>query len=90
LLAAFTIERYPVGLGDLIAVLASKAFGHRTDISPAIESVISPSTTNLVANIERLKLDVEKILPLHGPGVATRADLYKAAGKAVPANTAGN
>src|SRR6202045_2660996 len=40
LLAAFTIGRYPVGLGDLIAVLASKAFGHRTDISPAIESVI--------------------------------------------------
>ena len=53
-------------------------------------TTVSPSTTNLVANIERLKLDVEKILPLHGPGVATRADLYKAAGKAVPANTAGN
>src|ERR1700732_2831786 len=40
LLAAFTIGRYPVGLGDLVGVLASKALGHRTDVSPAIESVI--------------------------------------------------
>jgi iron complex transport system permease protein len=40
LLAAFTVGRYPVGLGDLVGVLASKALGHRTDVSPAIESVI--------------------------------------------------
>ena len=53
-------------------------------------TAVSPLTTNLVANIERLKLDVEKILPLHGPGMATKADLYKAAGKAVPASVAGN
>jgi len=50
---------------------------------------VSPNTTNLVANIERLKLDVERILALHGPGVATRADLYTFAGKAAP-GTAGN
>ena len=40
LLAAFTVGRYPVGLGDLVGVLASKVLGHRTDVSPAIESVI--------------------------------------------------
>jgi len=50
---------------------------------------VSPNTTNLLSNIERLKLDVEKILALHGPGVATKADLYRFAGKAVP-GTAGN
>jgi len=53
-------------------------------------TTVSPNITSLVANIERLKLDVDKILALHGPGVATKADLYKAAGKAVPASAAGN
>jgi len=53
-------------------------------------TAVSPLTTNLVANIERLKLDVDKILPLHGPGMVTKADLYKAAGKPVPASVAGN
>ena len=40
LLAAFMVGRYPVGLGDLLDVLRSKALGHHTDVSPAIESVI--------------------------------------------------
>jgi iron complex transport system permease protein len=40
LLAAFTVGRYPVGLGDLFSVLASKALGHPPDVSPAVESVI--------------------------------------------------
>src|SRR5262245_346404 len=40
LLAAFTVGRYPVGLGDLVNVLASKTLGHRTDVSPAVESVV--------------------------------------------------
>ena len=39
LLAAFTVGRYPVGLGDLVGVLA-KALGHRVDSSPAIETVV--------------------------------------------------
>jgi hypothetical protein len=43
------------------------------------------NTVVLVENIERLGLDFERILPLHGPGVATRADLYRAAGKTAPA-----
>jgi iron complex transport system permease protein len=40
LLAAFTVGRYPVGLGDLISVLASKALGRPLDVSPAVENVI--------------------------------------------------
>jgi len=40
LLAAFTIGRYPVGISDLVHVLAAKALGHHADVSPAVESVI--------------------------------------------------
>jgi cytochrome c5 len=39
---------------------------------------------NLVDNVERLRLDFEKILPLHGPGAAARADLYAAIGRPLP------
>jgi hypothetical protein len=39
---------------------------------------------NLVDNVERLKLDYETILPLHGPGKVPRADLYAAARKTMP------
>jgi iron complex transport system permease protein len=40
LFVAFTVGRYPVGLGDLAKVLAEKALGHQADVSAAIESVI--------------------------------------------------
>ncbi|MBI4265964.1 MAG: MBL fold metallo-hydrolase [Acidobacteria bacterium] len=39
-----------------------------------------PLAAELVQNIERLDLDVERVVPLHGPGVASRADLDRAAG----------
>jgi glyoxylase-like metal-dependent hydrolase (beta-lactamase superfamily II) len=45
---------------------------------------ISPYTDNLVANIERLKLDVETIVPIHLPAdgrKVTRAELMRAAGR---------
>jgi len=90
------IKDSPHNDGILMAYLPAEKILVEVDVytPPAANAApatsVSPSTTNLVANIERLKLDVEKILPLHGPGVATRADLYKAAGKAAPANTAGN
>jgi glyoxylase-like metal-dependent hydrolase (beta-lactamase superfamily II) len=45
---------------------------------------VNPNTVNTVENVERLKLDFETILPLHGPGAATRADLYAAIHKPVP------
>jgi glyoxylase-like metal-dependent hydrolase (beta-lactamase superfamily II) len=51
-------------------------------------AAVNPALTNLVTNIERLKLDVDRILPLHGPGAVTKADLYKAAGKPAPATGA--
>jgi len=35
----------------------------------------NPFAVNLDENITRLKLDVKQIAPLHGPGVATMADL---------------
>jgi len=43
----------------------------------------NPNNVNLIENIERLKLAVERILPLHGR-VAPVADLYAAAGRAPP------
>jgi glyoxylase-like metal-dependent hydrolase (beta-lactamase superfamily II) len=49
---------------------------------------VNPTTVNTVENVERLKLDFEKILPLHGPGAATRTDLYTAIRKPVPDITA--
>jgi cytochrome c5 len=39
---------------------------------------------NLVDNVEKLKLNFETILPLHGPGAATRAELYAAVRKPMP------
>jgi glyoxylase-like metal-dependent hydrolase (beta-lactamase superfamily II) len=41
----------------------------------------NPNTVNFVENLERLKLDFDRVLPLHGPGAATKAELYKFAGK---------
>jgi len=52
----------------------------RATTAPAV----NPNTLNLVDNVEKLKLDFEKILPLHGPGAVTRADLYAAVRKPVP------
>src|SRR5258705_932327 len=41
LLLALTVGRYPVGLGELLNVLTAKLAGHRADVAPAVESVIS-------------------------------------------------
>lgn len=46
----------------------------------------SPFATNLYENIQRLKLDVRQIAALHGPGVATIADLRNAVGQAKAAD----
>src|SRR3954454_10525667 len=37
---AFTVGRYPVGLGDLFSVLIAKVTGSRADVPAAIESVV--------------------------------------------------
>ena len=44
-----------------------------------------PNNTNLMENIERLKLDVETIIPIHYPADSrkvTMAELMRAVGKA--------
>jgi glyoxylase-like metal-dependent hydrolase (beta-lactamase superfamily II) len=46
-------------------------------------AVANANHLNLIDNLERLKLNVERILPLHGR-VVPLGDLYAAAGKAVP------
>jgi glyoxylase-like metal-dependent hydrolase (beta-lactamase superfamily II) len=48
---------------------------------------VSPFATNLYENIQRLKLDVRRIAPLHGPGMATMADFVAAVKPAAPAQT---
>jgi len=52
--------------GDAYTPLAANA---------APPSTANPFAVNLDENIARLKLDVKQIAPLHGPGVATMADL---------------
>jgi glyoxylase-like metal-dependent hydrolase (beta-lactamase superfamily II) len=49
-----------------------------------VPATINPYQTNLVANIERLKLDVDRIIPIHLPAdgrKVTIGELYTAAGK---------
>ncbi len=48
---------------------------------------VSPYTLSLVENLDRLKLDYEKILALHGR-MATKDELMKAVGKGEPKATA--
>ena len=43
----------------------------------------NPNNVNLIANIERLGLPVDRILPLHGRVVPV-GDLYAAVGKTAP------
>jgi len=47
----------------------------------------SPFAINLYDNIRRLKLDVRQIAALHGPRVATMADLQSAIGQGKPTST---
>ena len=52
--------------------------------APAPPAPVSTAALNLVDNVERLKLDFENILPLHGPGKVSRADLYAVVRKPLP------
>jgi glyoxylase-like metal-dependent hydrolase (beta-lactamase superfamily II) len=44
--------------------------------APAANAAVNPNALALLTNLETLRLDFDTILPLHGPGKATRADLY--------------
>ena len=50
------------------------------DIRAPAPSAPNPASINLYENIERLKLDVDRIAPLHGR-VVTLAEIRKAVGK---------
>jgi iron complex transport system permease protein len=40
LLLAFTVGRYPINVGELFAVIATKLTGHASNLPPAVENVI--------------------------------------------------
>lgn len=65
---------------DVYTPATPPAAGAAAAAAPAV----NPNTLNLVDNVEKSKLDFETILPLHGPGAVTRADLYAAVRKPVP------
>ena len=44
--------------------------------APAPNAPVNPNAVALLDNLEKLRLDFATILPLHGPGKATREDLY--------------
>jgi glyoxylase-like metal-dependent hydrolase (beta-lactamase superfamily II) len=44
--------------------------------APAANAPVNPNALALVADLETRRLDFDTILPLHGPGKVTRADLY--------------
>lgn len=50
-------------------------------------AVPSPFAVNLVENVQRLKLDVQQVAALHGPRVATMAELASAVGMASATTT---
>ncbi len=44
--------------------------------APAANAAVPPNAVALLTDLETLRLDFDTILPLHGPGKATRRDLY--------------
>jgi len=83
-MAAFMVQADARVVDPLLHVIATDFQTTPPNAAAATPAPINPSTVNTVENVERLKLDFETILPLHGPGAATRADLYKAINKPVP------
>jgi glyoxylase-like metal-dependent hydrolase (beta-lactamase superfamily II) len=84
-LELYLIKGSPHNDGILMAYLPAEKILIEADVytPPAANAppatTVNPSTTNLVEDLERREVRVDKILALHGPGVATVADLYKAA-----------
>jgi glyoxylase-like metal-dependent hydrolase (beta-lactamase superfamily II) len=84
------IKGNPHNDGILMAFLPKEKLLIEVDVyTPAAAGAAAnptpnPNTVNTVDNVERLKLDFERILPLHGTGAVARADIYAAIGKPVP------
>ena len=86
------IKGSPHDDGILLAFLPHEKILIEADVytppaANAAPAAVNPGTVNLVDNVERLKLDFEEILPLHGPGAVMRADLYAAIRKPAPSIT---
>jgi glyoxylase-like metal-dependent hydrolase (beta-lactamase superfamily II) len=93
LLELHLVKGSPHNSGILLAFLPKQKILIEVDVynPPAASGAaavaapaVNPNTVNIVENVERLKLDFEKILPLHGSGAVQRADLYAAVRKPVP------
>jgi glyoxylase-like metal-dependent hydrolase (beta-lactamase superfamily II) len=70
--------------GMLLAFLPKEKLLIEADVytpAPGAAAAVNRETVNLVENVERLKLDYETIVPLHGAASAPRADLYAASRK---------
>jgi glyoxylase-like metal-dependent hydrolase (beta-lactamase superfamily II) len=63
--------------GMVIAFLPKEKILIEADLYAA-ENVVERDTASFIDNIERLKLEFDTILPLHGPAKSARADLYAA------------
>jgi glyoxylase-like metal-dependent hydrolase (beta-lactamase superfamily II) len=67
-------------------LIEADAYNPPADANAPFPSPPSPYTANLLANIERLKLDPERIIAVHYPTdgrVVTKAELMRAAGRPV-------
>ena len=80
------IKDSPHSDGMLMVFLPKEKIVIEADVfTPASSpAAIDRSTLNFVDNLEKLKLDFDKILPLHGGGAVSRAELYAAVRKPVP------
>jgi glyoxylase-like metal-dependent hydrolase (beta-lactamase superfamily II) len=84
-LELYLIKNNPHNEGILMAFLPREKILVEADLytppapnaqAPAANAPVNPNALALVTNLETLRLDFETILPLHGPGKVTRADLY--------------
>lgn len=89
----FHLEGSTHAMGTIIAYLPKQKILVEADefnvgaANAPTPASINPYHTNLLANVERLKLDVDRIIPIHLPNDGRKvnlAELYTAAGKEKP------
>jgi glyoxylase-like metal-dependent hydrolase (beta-lactamase superfamily II) len=70
-------------------LVEADAYNPPADANAPVPTPVSPYVANLVANMERLKLDPERIIAVHYPAdgrVVARAELLRAVGRTVPSS----
>jgi glyoxylase-like metal-dependent hydrolase (beta-lactamase superfamily II) len=86
------IRDTPHSDGSVMAYLPAERFLIEGDIfdspGPGVPAITEgpPTSANLIDNIERLKLNVERLLPVHAADIVPVAALYTFAGRPLPAN----